>query len=77
MLKWTRTNVEVPFLNGTRKEIRHSVTMPNGSEWSLRKADDIFFLYVNGEQFKGRLFFNTLKAGKATVQECADKMNGK
>lgn len=77
MLTWKRTKVEVPFLNGTRDEIRHTATLPNDSEFSLRKADDIFFLYIDGKQHDGRAFFNTLKDGKATIQRIADKMNDK
>jgi hypothetical protein len=74
MLKWTRTNVEVPFLNGTRREVRHTAVMPSGSEWSLRKADDIFFLYIDGTQYEGRVFFSTLKAGKEMVEKVAVRL---
>lgn len=77
MLKFTRTAVEVPFLNSTRKEIRHTAVMPNGSEWSLRKADDIFFLYIDGQQHEGRPFFNTLKQGKDVCQRSANVMEQK
>jgi hypothetical protein len=72
MLTWKRTKVEVPFLNGTRDEIRHTTTMPNGKEFSLRKADDIFFLYIDGTMQKDRIYFSTLKAGKDAVQRSAN-----
>lgn len=66
-LKWTRRKVTVPFLN-TEVQTTEHVAVHAMREYALRKVDDLFFLYIDGNN-TGRIFFHTLKAGKAAVEK--------
>lgn len=66
-LTWSRRKVADAFgrANGTTE---HYTTAPDGKVYALRKSDDIYFLYIDGNMTQGRLFFETLKSGKQAIE---------